>query len=310
MKVYLVTFLSILIICSVMTKKHKHRQTKDAPKETKEISKDTKLPNSSPEVSPVQSTTQQEKKSAEGAAQPIKVTNAFEKLPLLMESVQIKHLDVTQSGNNKIKHVSEIMADIPQALDNHSLWRGYSDKKFEKVEYSGIHGHNWTIPKGNLETDGGYTHVSSPHVTPAAAKQDRIIASDLPGKTTEGSRFDLPSRKNVLQVDIPQSSISTTTFSYNASLNPDKDPRERRLKLHGINTVPERALHGRFLQLDTSDFSPRVDRNIEAALKEAKEVEEKAGKLAGNVVTKPDNLVIPIHVVNKKEHNTLEIPLK
>jgi len=165
------------------------------------------------------------------------------------------------------------------------------------------------VPHGNLNSDGGFSHISSPHVTPPAIKLDRIIASDLPGVTTEASRFDMPSRKNVIQVDIPQSSTKTTEFAYNAQAHPDANPMERRAVFHGINTVVEKTLHGRFLEVDTT-YAPKINNVKEAALKEIKEVEEKAGALAGSVVVKPDNLIIPIHMVNKKEHNTLEIPLK
>jgi len=191
------------------------------------------------------------------------------------------------------KLVSDLLANYPGMKDRHGLWKDFSDMNYQKVRYNGVHGNVWAAPLGHPQSDNGFTHIASPHANAAAAKVDRIIASDLAASTWSGSSFDLPPRKNVLQIDIPSSTTSTTTYGYNASLG------------HAPNL--RKSTHGRFMQ---TEFSPLVQKSTQDALAQAKQVEATAAALTGQVVSDPTSLVIPIQVKNKKDSTSLSIPLK
>jgi len=168
-----------------------------------------------------------------------------------------------------VKHVTEYLGNVPQAHDNNSLWRNFNSNNFEKVNYTGVHGNQWTPPQGNTQNTGEFDKVASPQ-PPAAISQvtgDRIIAHELPANTQSPSSFDIPQRKDVLQIDVPNSRTTTTTFSYNAATSSGPNPD---VKLHGINTVPQKILHGSFLELD--DEKKKEDKK---AVKAKKPVEKK-----------------------------------
>jgi hypothetical protein len=120
-----------------------------------------------------------------------------------------------------------------------------------------------------------------------------------------GSSFDLPSRKNVLQIDLPSSSTTTTTYSYNAATG--KSPNLR-ATLHGIDTVQNPVFHGRFVEVEESN--PQITKTIKDTLKIAQKVEQTSAKLAGDIVADPTKIVLPILTTNKKESTNINLPLK
>jgi len=161
---------------------------------------------------------------------------------------------------------------------------------------------------GNPQSDNGFSHISSPHAAAAAAKGDRVIASDLPGTTMSGSSFDLPPRKNVLQIDIPNSTTKTTTYSYNSAAG---HAPNLSLTSHGIDVLGQRVLHGRFLELKgEEEFDPKIQKATQEALDQAKKIEATAAALTGQVSADPTGLVLPIKVTNKRETTSIGVALK
>jgi hypothetical protein len=120
-----------------------------------------------------------------------------------------------------------------------------------------------------------------------------------------GSSFDLPARKNVLQIDLPTSTTTTTNYSYNAATG--KSPNLR-ASLHGIETVQNRVLHGRFTEVEESN--PAITNAIQDTLNIAQKVEQTAAKLAGEIVADPTKIILPIHTTNKRDSTSINLPLK
>jgi len=224
------------------------------------------------------------------------------------------------SSNPKVKHVSEILQNYPHAKDNHDLWRNFESSGFKKVIYGGIHGdHSYKPPQGGFG-NRGYNHIASPHPASVGRSKSRIIASELPSPSKSGTSFDLPARKNVLQIDIPSSTTQTTTYSYNASTQ--KEPNMK-LQFHGIEPVKP-TFHGKFIELKSevkeSKPSKKVFKKVENdldfnkakedTLKTAKKVENIATTLLSQVHAAPSQMSVPIHVSNKKETNNLRFDKK
>jgi len=193
--------------------------------------------------------------------------------------------------------------------DRHNLWKEFGNVNFQKVRYNGVHGNVWAPPMGNPQSDNGFNHIASPHPAPPASKADRIFASDMAGNTMSGSSFDLPPRKNVLQIDIPSSTTKTTTYSYNSASG---HAPNLGLSLHGTGTIGSRSLHGRFLEVEKEEeqWDAQTQKATNEALSQAKQIEATATALTGQVVSDPTSLVIPIKVLNKKDTTSLGIALK
>jgi hypothetical protein len=198
------------------------------------------------------------------------------------------------------------MTNIPNAKDASPLWSGFNEPNYENSKYNGVHGNPWTPKEGNTQGNNGFTKIASPvPKAPAAKPVDRIIANDLPAKTTSASSFDLPARKNVIQINLPNSVTKTSELSYNAFKTPASSFNNLRATLHGINTVGKRELHGRFMEIEKPEKSV-VDMNqlknaSQTALKQAKKIEAAAAKLAATINPKPKGYVMGITTVNKKE---------
>merc|ERR1712170_76776 len=109
------------------------------------------------------------------------------------------------------------MGNVPTAHDNHALWSDFNHNSYDRVNYSGVHGHTWTPPTGNTDFNGDFGKIASPHKAAPKPSGDRIIAHELPARTQSASSLDIPMKKDVLQVDIPNSSTATTTYEYNAA---------------------------------------------------------------------------------------------
>lgn len=198
------------------------------------------------------------------------------------------------------------MKNYAQQKDQHNLWRDFEDVNYQKPAFGGVHGHLWSPPMGNTQSNNGFTHISSPHAAPPSVKVDRIIANELPSPKMSASSLDLPLRKNVIQVDIPNSATTTTTYGYNAAT---QQAPLIKSAFHGIDTIGKRTFHGRFKQIDNATKA-HLDESIQSALQQAKKVEITTGQLIGQIQGDPKNLVIPINTVNKKEKSAIDIPLK
>jgi len=196
-----------------------------------------------------------------------------------------------------VQHISEILGNVDSDADKFKLWNNLNDPNFSKVSFNGVHGHIWSPPLAG--TGNGGFKISSPHSS-SSKKVSRVIANVLGSGTKSGSSFDLPSRKNVLQIDIPSSTIKTTTYSYNAST---ETPPNTKVKKFGVSKE-----NHRFLQNDR--LTPKVKSSIEGTLNQAQNIEQTATKLLGQISSSPTNMVIPIHTKNKKEKNDLTLPLK
>jgi len=203
------------------------------------------------------------------------------------------------------------MGNIPQAKDHSPLWTGFADPNYENSKYNGVHGNPWTPKEGNTSPNNGFTKIASPlPKAPVAKPVDRIIANDLPARSFSASSFDLPARKNVIQINLPNSVTKTSELSYNAFKTPASSFNNLRSNLHGIDTVGRRELHGRFIQLEkpkktekkekTPDVS-QIKQVSQTALKQAKKIEVAAAQLAMKINPKPKNYVMGITTVNKKE---------
>lgn len=192
---------------------------------------------------------------------------------------------------------------VPGSQDNSPLWKGFNSGSFSKVKYNGVHGNVWSPPQGNPESDGGFSHIASPHPGAKPKKGDRIIANDLPGKTMSASTFDLPKRKDVLQINLPESTTKTTSYSYNAYTTPTAVVNNLRHKatLHGIDSVTQMVLHGRFQEVDVQFDNKEVSQASSDALNQLRKVEKTAAALSGSLTPEPTNLVLPIVTKNKKD---------
>jgi hypothetical protein len=192
---------------------------------------------------------------------------------------------------------------VPGSQDNSPLWKGFDKTSFSKVKYNGIHGNVWAPPKGNPGSDGGFKHIASPYPGAKPKKGPRIIANDLPAKTMSASSFDLPKRKNVIQINLPDSTTKTTDYSYNAYTTPAiaVSNLKQKASLHGIDSVSPRVLHGRFQDVDVSFDNKEVSEASSDALNQLRKVEKTAGALAGSLKPEPTNLNIPIVMNNKKD---------
>jgi len=206
----------------------------------------------------------------------------------------------------QVKHVSELSAATPSGKDQSPLWKNFDKQSYNKVKYGGVKGNLWTPPTGNPESDGGFSHIASPHPGAKPKTGDRIIANELPGKTMSASSFDLPKRGDVLQINLPQSTTKTTNYSYNAYTTPVTQVNNLRQKasLHGIDSVVPRVLHGRFQEMEEEGL--KIDQNeiktaSADALSQAKKVEKSAAALAAGLTPEPTNLVLPVTMKNKKD---------
>lgn len=214
---------------------------------------------------------------------------------------------------------------------------------YQPVAFNGVHNPRDYSPPLAGHTTGGFK-ISSPSPKRKPLKGDRVIAGGLAGPSTSTSVFDLPDKKNVLQIDVPDSTTKNISYKYNAQRNVHKP--NLKLQFHGTESVKKKAYHGKFIELD-SNVSPAKKKKIlkaiakkeakkakkdakkkaekkkmakrvknvngktfrkakDDALKIAKKVEATAGPLAKKVHIAPNKLVIPLSYTNKREHNNLQ----
>ena len=114
--------------------------------------------------------------------------------------------------------------------DRHPLWRNFNHNNYERPFKHGIVGPQWQVPLA--EDDKGFKHIASPMPRPDVVR--RILPNEFPPVTYSPSSFDMPMRKDVVQIDLPQATIRTTEES--------SDPRFP--KKRPVATVSGTLYHG------------------------------------------------------------------
>jgi hypothetical protein len=223
------------------------------------------------------------------------------------------------------KHVGDFIANIPPRNDQ-KLWAGFNNPNYSNVPFKGVHNDGkWSPPAGNATPDGGFNKIASPAPKSPQSQGSRVIASELPGKTYSASSFDLPDRKNVIQINLPNSTTKTSQLSYNAYTTQTSKFNNLKATLHGISSDLDKPVyHGRFIQTENSDKNHneemkksdekdinKIVKDVKVAsndaLTQAKKVENKAKNLAASVTPDPTNLAIPVLMKNKKESLFLKL---
>jgi len=158
--------------------------------------------------------------------------------------------------------------------------------KFETVYFNGVHGHNWvpTLAENRL-----YTQIASPL---PKVEEKRILANDLPDRTLSETSFDIPKRRDVVQVTLPTSrrKVIETLRDPRNLMKPVPVSHER------INVIPEWE---RFMQV--------IPEHAEA-VEHAKHAEHKADHLIESItrnIERDNKMSIPIITLNKSEEPSL-----
>ncbi len=111
--------------------------------------------------------------------------------------------------NTQPTHVQDMVIGNPNTLaqDRHPLWKDFNNHKYERPFNHGVVGPQFEIPLSQ-ENDRGFNHIASPMPKPQNSR--RIYANDFPPVTYSPTSFDMPMRKDVVQVEIPEATIRTT----------------------------------------------------------------------------------------------------
>lgn len=134
-------------------------------------------------------------------------------------SLQPAHISETFYGGN------------PNTLpkDRHFLWKDFKNNQYGRPFYHGVVGPQWRVPVP--ESDSPYKTISSP--IPGGDYHNRIIANDLPLNTHSHTSWEMPKRKDVVQIDLPQSSV----HSFEKYVDPRFPPKSE------VQTVPGTQYH-------------------------------------------------------------------
>jgi len=182
--------------------------------------------------------------------------------------------------------------------NNHSLWKGYNSAKYRQPTWNGIHGSFWNAPLA-APNDGGYK-IASPVPKP---KINKIIAKDLPDHTWSPSSFDMPKRKDVIQINMPESKMKTVQYV----IDPTKNfkPIKTGTYYHGIEPKIQKKNFGlaRFMSPDN------IGATEQDALNAAKTAEKKSAQLSSMISKHPlaTEMVIPIVTTNLQEKPSLSL---
>lgn len=106
------------------------------------------------------------------------------------------------------QHISETFyGGNPNTLpkDRSFLWSKFNKNQFGRPYYHGVVGPQWKVPVPDDSLP--YKHISSP--VPRSNYNHRIVPHDLPQRTHSHSSWELPKRKDVVQIDLPNSSTHT-----------------------------------------------------------------------------------------------------
>jgi hypothetical protein len=151
-------------------------------------------------------------------------------------------------------HVSEMITGNPNNMvkDRSPIWAGMENPNFERPFMHGVVGPQWDIPLGTKKSD--FNRIASPMPRPdSPTPLKRIIANDLPPVTLSPSSFDMPLRRDVLQVDIPDAVTKTTETNFDPRF-PTKRPvaRVSGTLYHGTGSTNPKIVHGIPNFLETS----------------------------------------------------------
>lgn len=150
---------------------------------------------------------------------------------------------IASPGNTTPQHVQDMVIGNPNTMvkDRHPLWRNFRNNNYERPFMHGVVGPQWQVPVA--EDDRGFKHIASPMPKPEVIR--RILPNDLPPVTYSPSSFDLPMRKDVVQVDIPPATIRTVEENIDPR-NPPKRPvtKVSGTLYHGTGSTDEKVVHG------------------------------------------------------------------
>jgi hypothetical protein len=202
-------------------------------------------------------------------------------------------------------HVKDILlASFPPKEADSSLWKNFKGTKYTSPAWNGVHGSFWSPPLAAPGT-GGFK-IASP--MPAAPPSNKIIAKDLPAVSISGSSFDLPKRKDIVQIDLPISRQKKIQYQ----LDPHKINNFERTSYFGsARTIKPKPMSlKRFLQVDLSPEQINSVKND--ALTAATSAESKAANLSGQITKNPfaTSMIIPIVTTNLQEQPSLKIDYK
>ena len=104
--------------------------------------------------------------------------------------------------SNTPKQISETFyGGNPNTLpkDRSFLWNDFHKNQYSKPFMHGVVGPQWRVPVAGDASP--YKHISSPH--PEPNYNSRIVPHDLPERTHSHNSFEMPKRKDVVQIDLP-----------------------------------------------------------------------------------------------------------
>lgn len=256
-------------------------------------------------------------KKKQGDLQPVTIGNNYSSA-----TKQPQHISETFHGGN------------PNTLptDRGFLWKGFSKNQFGRPYYHGVVGPQWRVPKG--ERVERYTHISSP--VPHADYTHRVVAHDLPEKTHSHNSFEMPKRRDVVQIDLPASATHVSEM-YNDPRIPTKVPvaEVSGTVYHGTGSVSASENMGNNMeptaenpQTQNSEFSflenkkhkkhrknlkarwnklddSEVKNLRKASLREAGEAEKKASRLLNSMTPHPEmgdgSMALGIDLKNRRD---------
>jgi hypothetical protein len=200
--------------------------------------------------------------------------------------------------------------------DRHPLWKNFRNNNFERPFMHGVVGPQWNVPLS--EDDKGFKHIASPMPKPQILR--RVLADDLPPVTYSPTSFDMPMRKDVIQVDIPNAVIRTTEENIDPRFPPKKPVQKVTGTLyHGTGSTDEKIVHGlSFIQKKSKKHfkshshkaNPLELSAIKSeALKNAKAADDRSTNALYSIVNDPANnhMILGVDMINRYEQPDLRI---
>jgi len=159
------------------------------------------------------------------------------------EKSEVTGVDDASPVDTSVSHIREFtQGNINNAAkDRHPLWNDLSNNNLNKPFYHGVVGPRWR-PQ-NAELTNGFNMIASP--MPKPENYNRVVADEYPSKTFSRSYFDMPLRKDVQQINIPNAVTRVTTERFDPRI-PLKQPVETvsGTLFHGTGSTNENVVHG------------------------------------------------------------------
>lgn len=124
-------------------------------------------------------------------------------------------------GANPPQNIAETFyGGNPNTLpaSSHFLWKDFKKNQFQTPYMHGVVGPTWRVP--TPEEGSPYLHISSP--VPHSKYEHRVLPHDLPAVTHSATSWDMPKRKDVVQIDLPAGSTHTKEMYADPRLPPKK----------------------------------------------------------------------------------------